>query len=256
MDEKIDLSGVRKALDNLKESTLRSKDHYKFMIGLSTGTLLFSVTFIDKFSLLPTYKPLIVIGWMCLIVSIITGVWLLQKRDFLEAKWKAIIDLFEKPEILLLGFEQDISKLITRSVISGFLKEEASKESKDEEKIKILRKGWLTPNGSKGKEFLKAMTAVLEKIYPPLATATPDITKELEKWGQLITKYGKSMFLPYMLKRLRKTMIRVEFIQGIMTSLFYAGIILITLSSAISFLRIDLIGMIRNLWNNIVSLVP
>ncbi len=34
MDEKIDLSGLKKILDNLKERTLRNKDYYKFVIGL------------------------------------------------------------------------------------------------------------------------------------------------------------------------------------------------------------------------------
>ena len=256
MDEKIDLSSAKKILDNLKEGTLRSKDYYKFVIGLSTGTLLVSVTFIDKFSLLPTYKSLIVIGWMCLIISVITGVWLLQERDSLETQWNTMIDFMTnpKPELILLTIERDVSKSITRSLISGFLKEEASKEPKDEEKIKALQKEWLMPNGSKGKKFFRVMVSALEMIYPPLATAMPDITKELEKWGQLLTKHEKSMFLPNMLKRLRKTNTRVELIQKIMTGFFYAGIILITLSSAISFLEIDLIGMMRNLWKNIVSL--
>lgn len=254
MDEKIDLSGVKKILDNIKENTLRSKDYYKFVIGLSTGALLVSVTFVGKFSLLPAYKPLTVVGWICLIISVITGVWLLPKHDSLETQWNAIVDLLSKPENILFGIEQDVSKLMTRSLIRGFLKEEMSKDPKDEEKIKNFKKEWLRPNGSKGKEFLKAMMSGLEMIYPPLATATPDITKELEKWGQLITKHGKSMYLPYMFKKLRETTIRVELVQKAMAGFFYAGIILITLSSAISFLQIDLIAIIRNLWNNIVSL--
>jgi hypothetical protein len=131
-----------------------------------------------------------------------------------------------------------------------------SEEPKDEEKIKALKKEWLTPDGSKGKAFLKTMMSVLEKVYPSLATAGLDITKELGKWEQLLNKSGKSMYLPYMLKHLRETTIRVELFQKAMTGFFYAGIILITLSSSVSFLGIDLISMIRNLWNNIVSIVP
>jgi len=120
VDEKIDLSGLTKILDNLKERTLRNKDYYKFVIGLSTGALLISVTFIDKFSLLPAYKPLTVIGWICLIISIITGVWLLPKHDSLETQWNGIIDLLSKAENVLYGIEQDVNKLITRFIISTF----------------------------------------------------------------------------------------------------------------------------------------
>jgi len=256
VDEKIDLSDFTKVLDNIKESTLRSKDYYKFVIGLSTGALLISVTFIDKFSLLPVYKPLIVIGWICLIISIITGVWLLPKRDSLETQWNNIIGLLSsKPENILLGIEQDFDKLITRSLINCFLKQEMSKDSKDEEKIKNLKKEWLTPNGSKGKTYLKKMISVLEIIYPSLATAMPGLTKEIENWYQLINKsVVKSMYLPSKFKRLRETFIRVIYVEKAMVIFFYAGIILVTLSSVISFLQIDLIGIIYNIWNNIVSL--
>jgi len=255
VDEKIDLSDIRKILDKVKESTLRSKDYYKFVIGLSTGALLISLTFIDKFSLLPAYKPLTVSGWICLIISIITGVWLLPKHDSLETQLNAIIDILSNPQNILFGFEQDINKLITRPLISYSLEKEMSKDPKNEEKIKDLKKEWLImQNGSKGKEIFKAMMSVFEKVYPPFANAMPDITKELEKWGQFLTKRGKSMYPPYMSKSFRETIVRVERVQKAMTVSFYIGILLITLSSAISFLRIDLIDTIHNLWNNIVSL--
>ncbi len=254
MNEKIDLSKLRNVLDNFKESTLRSKEYYKFIIGLSTGTLLISVTFIDKFSLLPAYKPLIVIGWICLIISIISGVWLLPKHDFLESEWKAIMDFISEPEKILLGIEQDFDKFITRGLVSGFLREEMSKDPKDEEKIRKLREEWLTPNGNKGKKFLNAMVSALQVIYPPLATAWPDITKEIGKWEKLMNKQGRLFYFPYRFRRIRKINKQVEVVQKVMAGSFYTGIILITLSSATSFLGVDLIGMICNLWRNIVSL--
>lgn len=255
MDEKIDLTDLKRILDNMKESNLRSKDHYKFVIGLSTGALVFSVTFIGKISF-PIYKPIILIGWVCLIISIITGVWLLPRRDSLEAQWKAIMDLLSKPENILFGIEQDVNKLMTRALISGFLREEMPKEPKDEEKIKELKKAWLTPNGRKGKAFLQTMISALEKIYPPLATAMPDITREGEKWEQLITKHGKTMYLPNMFKRTRETSGRVDFMEKAMTGFFYAGIILITLSSAINFLSIDVVDIICRLFTILLSSTP
>jgi hypothetical protein len=61
-----------------------------------------------------------------------------------------------------------------------------------------------------------------------LAVMWPDISKELENWEQLIKKSIKSLYLPSMSKKLRETIIRVEFIQKAMTTSLYAGIILIT----------------------------
>jgi hypothetical protein len=153
----------------------------------------------------------------------------------------------------LFGIEpdSDISKILTRGLISGFLKEETSKETKDEEKIKKLKREWLLTNGSKGISYFKKLFSVLAEIYPPLDKAMPDIIKELENWEQLIKKSIRSSYLPSMSKKLRETIIRVEFIQKAMTTSFYTGIILITLSSAFSFLEIDLIDMIRNLFKNI-----
>lgn len=248
MEEKIHLSDLTKIIDTMKEGSLRSKDYYKFVIGLSTGALVFSVTFVEKFSSAPVYKALIVIGWVCLIISVITGVWLLQKRDFLEAQWKAIIDVLSKPENIMFGIERDLGKLVTRSLASVFLKEETSKEPKDEEKIKKLKKEWLTPNGGKGKAYLKTMISILGEIYPPLATVTPDITRELEKWGQLLIKSGKMLYLPDMSKKLRETTVRVDLVDKVMRGFFFAGIILITLFSALNFLEIDVIGVIHRLF--------
>jgi hypothetical protein len=86
MNDKLQPPLLPRILDTLKENTSRRKEYYKFVIGLSTGTLVFSVTFVEKFSLLQAFKPIIVIGWVCLIISIIAGVWLLAKQDWSEAQ--------------------------------------------------------------------------------------------------------------------------------------------------------------------------
>jgi hypothetical protein len=244
MEEKMDLSGLTKILENLKERTLRSKDYYKFVIGLSTGALIFSVTFVEKFSLAPVYKPIIVIGWVCLVISIVTGVWLLPKRDSLDAQWKGFIDLIANTENILFGIEQDFGKFMTRKVISAFFE---AKIVKDEEEVKKYKKDWVTPNGRLGIAFFKNIFSELEKTYPALSTAKPDFIREYEKWKQLITKERKSMYLPDVFKNLRETNQRVTFVDKVMTVSFYAGIILITLFSAINFLEINIIDLIRKL---------
>jgi hypothetical protein len=137
--------------------------------------LIFSVTSIEKFSAAPVYKGLIFVGWVCLIISTITGVWLLRKRDSLEAQWKGLKDVMGDMETTLFGLEQDFGKLITRGVINILLKEKILKD-KDE-----LQKDWLTPNGRVGIGFMKKMLSELEKSYPAFAAAKADFSREYEE---------------------------------------------------------------------------
>ena len=249
MEKQIDLSGLTKSLDNLKEHYLRSKDYYKFIIGLSTGALVFSITFVEKFGAEPNCKSLMLIGWVCLIVSILAGVWLLEKYDLIQGQWKVIIDMLGTPKKILFGIERDVGKLVTRGLIDYFLKHEMSKEPKEsnEERIKELRKDWFTANGRIGKAFLQRLFSDLEKIYPSLSRIMPDITREFEKWEQFLSKAGRDLYVPDILKKLREAFIRVGIVEKVMRGFFFAGIILITLFSATNFLEIDIIGLIRHL---------
>jgi len=56
------------------------------------------------------------------------------------------------------------------------------------------------------------------------------------------------MYFPNMLKEVRETTARVELADKAMTDFFYVGIILITLFSAINFLGIDVVSVIRHLF--------
>lgn len=241
-------SDFTKVLDSIKESTSRSKDYYKFVIGLSTGALVFSVTFIEKFTLLQAYKPIILIGWVCLIISIISGVWLLPKKDSFEAQLNAIRDTISNLHMSLLSIEQDFNKFIERSVIDFYLKHEMSKESKDEEQIKKLKKDWAMANGGIAKGFYNIAVSKLEEINPTWPPFIRDLFKEIEAWKPLLSKSVKLMYIPNMSKQLRKTIVQVNWVEKVMTGFFYAGIILITLSSAINFLKIDVVGIIRRLF--------
>jgi hypothetical protein len=249
VEKQIDSSGLTKYLDFLKERYLRSKDYYKFIIGLSTGALVFSITFIEKYGAETNCKSLMLMGWVCLIVSILAGVWLLEKFDSIQDQWKNIIDISEKPENILFGIERDVGKLVTRGCIDYLLKHEMAKEPKEsnEEKIKELRKDWVNANGRIGKAFLQKIFSDLEKIYPSLSRIMPDITKEFEKWEQFLSKAGRGFYVPDILKKLREALIRVGIVEKVMRGFFFAGIILITLFSATNFLEIDIIGLIRRL---------
>lgn len=57
-----------------KESVNLNKELHKLVLGLATGTLVFSVTFIDKLAPQMLYKYLLAIGWGSLLVSILASV--------------------------------------------------------------------------------------------------------------------------------------------------------------------------------------
>jgi hypothetical protein len=251
MDEKEESSNFRsdlnRMIDSVSGSASRSKDYNKFVIGLSTGALVFSPSLIEKFSRLPTSKPIILIGWLCLIISIITGVWLLRKQDEYESQIRSIRSLLSTPG-LILGIELDFEKFLTRVLVSGFLKEEMSKDPKNEERIKKLKKDLIMPDAGVGKKFLVKMLSVIKEINPAWAQAMDDIVKEAESWGVLFSKHSKSLYIPNIAKKFRQTTVRMQILEKVMMRCFFAGIILITMFSAINFFSIDVISLIRSLF--------
>ena len=252
MNEKDELSDftsdLNRIIDSVRENVSRSKDYYKFLIGLSTGALVFSVTLIKNFSPSPTCRPLILIGWLCLIISVITGVWLLRKQDEVESQIKSIKAMGSDPTQLFFGIEQDLDKFVTRALLSGYLKKESARDPKNEERIKELKKDFVMPNGKVGKAFLSEMVSVIEKINPAWAPVMHDIVKEAKSWGDLLRKQSKLLYVPNMAKKLRKNYVRISIFEKAMMGSFFAGIILITMFSAINFFSIDVISVIRNLF--------
>jgi hypothetical protein len=185
---------------------------------------------------------------LCLIISVITGVWLLRKQDEFESQIKSIKDMGSNPASLFFGLEQDLDKFVTRNLLSSILKEESAKDPKNEERIKELQKDFVMPNGKVGKAVLSKMVSVIEKINPAWAPVMHDIVKEAKSWGDLLRKQSKLLYVPNMAKKLRKNLARMPIFEKAMMGFFFAGIILITMFSAINFFSIDVISVIRNLF--------
>ena len=61
-------------LEVVKESINLNKELLKLVLGLATGTLVFSVTFVDKLGPELNHKWILGIGWGCLLASILAGV--------------------------------------------------------------------------------------------------------------------------------------------------------------------------------------
>ena len=251
MDEKEGFSDfgsdLNRIIDSVRESTSRSKDYYKFVIGLSTGALVFSPSLIEKFSRFSTCKPIILIGWLALITSIITGVWLLRKQDDYESQVRSIKTVASGPPILIFGIEQDVEKFLARGLASGFLKEERSKDPRNEERIKKLEKELLIPDANTRKDLIVKMFSVIKELYPVWAIAIDDIIKEAESWGDFLRKHRKSLYIPHMSKKLRQTTVRLRILEKVMIASFFVGIIMITMYSVINFFPIDVINLIRSL---------
>ena len=62
---------IGQAVKTFAETSLRSKDYYKFIIGLATGTLVFSSTFTKELLPSPEYKLLLAVGWFGLLVCVL-----------------------------------------------------------------------------------------------------------------------------------------------------------------------------------------
>jgi len=98
MEEKIDLDSFSKSIENLKEVSVKSKDYIKFIIGLSTGTLVLSTTLAKDFFKTPQYNFILIIGWALLFISIVVGVWILPVLDNVQGRIEAMKRMFANPE--------------------------------------------------------------------------------------------------------------------------------------------------------------
>ena len=98
MEEKIDLDSFSKSIESLKEVSIRSKDYIKFVIGLSTGTLILSTTLAKDFFKTPQYNFILIIGWFLLFISIVVGVWILPVWDNIQGWFELMKKIFGNPE--------------------------------------------------------------------------------------------------------------------------------------------------------------
>lgn len=65
---------LKKLQESSKESLSLNKELHKLLLGLATGTLVFSVTFIDKLAPQMLYKNILAMGWFSLLVSVLASV--------------------------------------------------------------------------------------------------------------------------------------------------------------------------------------
>lgn len=97
-EKKIDFSSLDETMGLFKESSVKSKDYIKFIIGLSTGTLVISTTLAKEFIKIPQYNLILIIGWSLLFISVILGVWILPVWDNFQGRFELLKRILANPK--------------------------------------------------------------------------------------------------------------------------------------------------------------
>jgi len=219
-------------LDDLKESSAQSKDYYKFIIGLATGTLVLSVTFLKGFIISPEYKIILIIGWLCLLSSIIAGVLVLPKADHLNAKVQSLKSLFRSKEILGAIAKKELQEHYLKSLIKGIIDPVFKDDEKKKEEfyqfldnlpIRELKKfyekaGLLGVKNPKYISFLKEFLGEMFKLI--------SLTKIVEQEGNP----------SFLFKGVRRIILQMIWFDRVMKYAFFVGIFAISVFSIINFL--------------------
>jgi len=232
MEEKNGLQEFNEALDTLRESSQKNKDYYKFIIGLATGTLIFSVTFLKEFVQFPEYKFILIIGWFCMLVSIITGVLVLPKGDILQVKLNNLKNLLKSPEKLIALSKRELQE----HYIKSYIKTSVESVIKDDEKAKDFYK------------LLNKLSAeTLKKLYEGLQLTGVDNPKDIRflkeflreifRFLSLLKIEERESYPPALFRSLRIIILELIYLEKVMKYAFFFGIFAISLFSIINFLR-------------------
>lgn len=204
MEEKIGLDDISKVIESLKETSLRSKDYIKFIIGLSTGTLILSATLAKDFFKTPQYNFILIIGWTLLFVSIVVGVWILPVWDNLQ-NWGESIKR-------KLANSQEHHVLFKRKsggqTLMGWMKELTHPYIREQEEIQKIFKSWenyLSGKDPKRKD-LKKLKNLAETLGPmgvkeETRQLVKDVVTEMFKLTPFSIPIRNRFIYPIFLKR-------------------------------------------------------
>ena len=234
MEEEYKFKELDEGIGHFKESTAKSKDYHKFIIGLSTGTLIFSVTFIKEFIMFPEFKLILVAGWVGLLISIITGVLILPLGDELESQIRLLKTLFQSKEkigpITKKELKEHYMKLFLKSYI-GPLPE-------NEEKAKEINEFLNRLSFDKMKIMFEKIA--LSGLTDPLKLKQlKEILKELVKFLSIAKLEERYSNLPYVLKRIRISIYKLIILGKLVKYAFFFGIVAISIFSIINFLPLN-----------------
>jgi hypothetical protein len=233
MAEQESSKGLDAALDNLKDLSPKSKEYSKFVIGLATGTLVFSVTFLKGLVIFPEYKFILIIGWFCLLASIIAGVLLLPKTDELHAYIQSLKNLLKSPETIVPIVKKELQehflKSWTKNIIDPVVKD-------DENKKKELYQFVDNLSLQESKKYLEALH-LLNVKDPQIISFLKEFLEGMFKLLSLSKMVELRANPSFVLKSIKKIILQRIWFDRLMKYAFFVGILAISVFSIINFLR-------------------
>jgi hypothetical protein len=198
-------------------NTLREvREDLKFIIGLGTGALVLSVAFIEKIAPTPSYRLLLAVGWVALLISILAGIETIRHSHALSILWGD--QLGRTLGILARG---PIDKLLLAEILAKFLgrEGEAGEMTTDELREKFLRE-WRPEHVETIYRHLIERFSQDEELKPLV---------ELLSLGQGFGRLSKQISVDGVIKRLRRAIVWTYFLDPIALYSFYTGTLLIAI---------------------------
>jgi len=225
--------GSNKSIETVKEYSVKSKDYIKFIIGLSTGTLVFSGTLFKQFIQFPQYKFILIIGWAYLFISIILGVWILPGGDRLQSLVEGFKRLLaESPEMKKSLAEKKLQEFFVRDLVKKTLLPELESDERMKDFYKSLE---TAPLENLKKAFEKV--SVLGVKEPDKIRFLKELVKEVLNYSSIVKIDEQMMYPPTLLKNIRRTIWQLIYLEKGMRYSFFIGMLAILIFSIINLLR-------------------
>jgi hypothetical protein len=233
MDENDKFKDLNKFLETLEKSSVKSKDYIKFVIGLSTGTLVFTATLAKEFIKTPHHQFILIIGLTCLFISIILGVWILPGGDRLQS-------LFEIFKRLLSKSPEEMKSLVEKSLqqyyIRDWIKRILPSGLESDERMKTFYK-------SLENAPLRNLRKVLEKVSE-LGINEPDKIRFLREFVEELLNFSlfikidqQASYPPILFRSIRMTIWQLIYLERVLRYTFFIGMFAILIFSIINLLH-------------------
>lgn len=228
MEKKVDLTGFNEALEVLKESSVKSKDYIKFIVGLSTGTILLSVTLVKEFIKFPQYDFTLIIGWVLLFISIVLGVWILPAWDNLHGKFEVMKRMFTSPENLLPMIKRKLQDHYIKELIKGII----PSQLKDEKEIKDFCES-LENRSYKDLKKLAAKIGVIF-IKDEYKDFAKDFIEAILNLFFVFKLYEDQAYIPNLFNSIKWILWQMKYLEWGMRYSFFIGILAILVFAVIN----------------------
>lgn len=235
MPEEDALKRFDEALDNLKDSSPKSREYCKFIISLATGTLVFSVTFLKEFGTFPEYNFILIIGWISLLASIIAGVLLLPKTDQMLAAMQNLKNVLKMPqEVVASAMKKQLQQHYLKTWIKRFIDPIYKDNAKEKEELyKLMDK--LPAKGLK--HFFEKLSlggAEVSKDLVPLKEFIEEICGFLFSFTKNMERATNPTLV---FRNLRTLILQMIWLDRVMKYGFFVGVFSISLFSIMNFLQ-------------------